>query len=64
MLWSLVTRNAAKALQWPSDIGELADFVVFDVSTEQPLRDILESDQLPREVWIGGVRRIPPASPC
>jgi aminodeoxyfutalosine deaminase len=66
MLWQMVTRNAARAIQWEADLENAADFVVFDVSTNQPLREILEDDRMPREVWIGGekLRRNPPVSPC
>jgi cytosine/adenosine deaminase-related metal-dependent hydrolase len=43
-----------------------ADFVIFDVNTADPLREILEADRRPREVWAGGqrVRHTHPASPC
>jgi cytosine/adenosine deaminase-related metal-dependent hydrolase len=55
-LWTMVAHRSG-----------IADLVVFDVSTDQPLTEILESDRLPREVWIAGekiTRTSPPASPC
>ena len=67
MLWQMATRNAARALGWEKELETAADFVVFDVSTDQPLAEILETDRLPREVWIAGqkITRTPrPASPC
>ena len=54
-LWQMATTSAAKAIQWKGELNDLADLVVFDVSTDDPLREILETpDRLPREVWIGG----------
>lgn len=58
LLWSLITRCAARALRADS-IGQLAegaaaDLCVFDVKTRDPLREILEMTSLPREVWLGG----------
>jgi cytosine/adenosine deaminase-related metal-dependent hydrolase len=54
-LWQMATTRAAKAIQMEKMIGSLtrgmtADFVVFDVRTDDPLREILETDVLPR-VW-------------
>jgi len=65
VLWRMATINALLAVRWVSDFVH-GDFVVFDVSTDQPLTEILESDRLPREVWIEGekITRIPPASTC
>jgi cytosine/adenosine deaminase-related metal-dependent hydrolase len=56
-LWEMGTLEIA---------ASLGDFVIFDVHTADPLREILETDRRPREVWVCGerVRHIPPASPC
>jgi aminodeoxyfutalosine deaminase len=59
-IWHMATIRAARAIQWDDELGSIApgkfaDFVVFNVSTDQPLREILEDPKgLPREVWIGG----------
>jgi hypothetical protein len=37
-----------------------ADLVVFPIATGDPLKEILETDVLPREVWVEG-RPIDPA---
>jgi len=61
-IWEMATSNA-----WQWDQTRRADFAVFPVSTDDPLREILEDrSRLPREVWIAGVRitNTPPASPC
>jgi aminodeoxyfutalosine deaminase len=59
MLWSMATTRAAKALQMESSVGSLtggkrADFVVFKAGGNNPLNAILETDQLPMQVFIGG----------
>lgn len=49
-IWATATRNA-----WMEGQGLFADFSVFDVSTDEPLKEILENaSALPREVWIDG----------
>jgi cytosine/adenosine deaminase-related metal-dependent hydrolase len=63
-LWRIATLHGAKALGWEDGLGSLAagkkaDFVAFDVSTDEPLTEILEADILPREVWIAGERATP-----
>jgi aminodeoxyfutalosine deaminase len=65
-LWRMGTLNGAKALQWDDEIGSIqngksADLTIFNVSTNDPLREILEdSTRLPSQVWIKGN----PVSPC
>jgi cytosine/adenosine deaminase-related metal-dependent hydrolase len=64
LLWSLVTTRGAAALGMGEKIGQLspglsADLCVFDVRTADPLREILENDELPRQVWRGGGRYFP-----
>jgi cytosine/adenosine deaminase-related metal-dependent hydrolase len=59
LLWSMVTTRAARALGMEGRGGRLlpgmlADLCVFEVTSDDPLRGILERDALPREVWIGG----------
>ena len=56
-LWQMATVNAAQAIGM--DVGRLeagapADMAVFDVSSDEPLTEILESNRRPREVWIAG----------
>ncbi len=58
-VFSLATIRAARALGMAGRVGEIsvgaaADFCVFDVSGEEPLREVLESSALPRETWIEG----------
>jgi cytosine/adenosine deaminase-related metal-dependent hydrolase len=57
-LWEMATINAGSALGFAGiaqmEPGFAADLVVFDAGTEDPLRDILESDQCPHQVWIAG----------
>jgi cytosine/adenosine deaminase-related metal-dependent hydrolase len=65
-LWAMVTVNAAAALGCDHagrlSLGAAADLCVFDAASDAPLREILESDVVPREVWLAGVRvdRAPP----
>jgi cytosine/adenosine deaminase-related metal-dependent hydrolase len=64
LLWSLVTTRAATALGMPEKIGRLspglsADLCVFEIRTADPLREILENDALPEQVWRGGGRYYP-----
>jgi cytosine/adenosine deaminase-related metal-dependent hydrolase len=59
LLWSMITTRAARALGMEQRCGRLlpgmlADLCVFAVTSDDPLREILERDALPREVWIGG----------
>lgn len=63
-LWSLVTSRAAIALEMSHRIGQLnpglsADLCVFEVHTSDPLREILENNALPQQVWRGGGRYFP-----
>ncbi|HWE02365.1 MAG TPA: amidohydrolase family protein [Tepidisphaeraceae bacterium] len=58
-LWELATVRAARALEMESRIGSLtpgkaADFVAFSTRGNEPMREILESDSLPSNRWIGG----------
>ncbi|HEX4125421.1 MAG TPA: amidohydrolase family protein [Tepidisphaeraceae bacterium] len=58
-LWELVTTRAAKALMQDREIGSLeagkwADMVAFDAVGDDPLREILETDAMPTQVWIAG----------
>ena len=36
--------------------GKAADFVVFDVTTDAPLAELLQTGRSPTEVWIAGQR--------
>jgi len=61
-LWALATTNAARMLRM-ADVGSLseghsADAVVFPVRSRDPLREILESNVLPVEVWIAGCEKV------
>jgi cytosine/adenosine deaminase-related metal-dependent hydrolase len=58
-LWEMATTRAAKALLRDGEIGSLdngkwADMIAFDAPGRDPLREILETDALPREIWIAG----------
>jgi cytosine/adenosine deaminase-related metal-dependent hydrolase len=58
-LWEMATMRGAKALMWDGEIGSLepgkwADMIAFDTRGADPLREILESQVLPRGVWIAG----------
>jgi cytosine/adenosine deaminase-related metal-dependent hydrolase len=58
-LWELITMRAAIALEAQSNIGslqpgKLADAVIFPVTSNDPLREILESPLQPKEVWLDG----------
>jgi cytosine/adenosine deaminase-related metal-dependent hydrolase len=62
-LWELITLRGAAALQMQNEIGSLtagkaADFVIFRAREGEPLRNVLESDATPNEVWISGERHI------
>ena len=51
--------RAAIALEAQSNIGslqpgKLADAVIFPVTSNDPLREILESPLQPKEVWLDG----------
>lgn len=68
-LWQMATIRGARAIEMADAVGSItarkaADFAVFSVSGDQPLTELLENDLTPREVWIGGVKRNPSASPC
>lgn len=58
-LWKLATTRAARALDEHGSRGSLragaaADFVVFPAEGNDPLQNVLDSDRLPLDVWIGG----------
>ncbi len=60
-LWELITTRAALALEAQSDVGSLqpgkmADAAIFATSGDDPLREILETNIKPNEVWLGGQR--------
>jgi cytosine/adenosine deaminase-related metal-dependent hydrolase len=68
-LWELATTRAAKAIEMDDVVGSLtpgkaADFVTFEVKTNDPLAEVLAQSRLPGEVWIGGAKGTRPASPC
>lgn len=61
-LWEMATTRAALAIRMQASIGRLApgyhaDFCVFPVSSNDPLREILESSVLPTAIYISG--RVP-----
>ena len=59
-LWEMATLRAARAIRSDDRIGSItagknADFVAFPVSkVGEPLREIVESQELPSKVWIDG----------
>ena len=58
-LWQMVTTRAARAIRMDDAVGNLnsgnaADFVVFEATTTDPLREILEQGRRPQQVWISG----------
>ena len=60
-LWRLATTNAAKALGMQGQVGELsvgaaADVLAFSVRGTEPLLEILDTDPLPKHLWIAGTR--------
>jgi cytosine/adenosine deaminase-related metal-dependent hydrolase len=59
-LWEMATTRAARALG-VADAGVLrpgcfADLVVFPCATDDPLREILQRENMPAAVWIDGKR--------
>jgi cytosine/adenosine deaminase-related metal-dependent hydrolase len=57
-LWGMATTRAAAAIGLADHAGALipgrdADLVAFNVSTDEPLLEVLRSDCLPRQVWGG-----------
>ena len=64
LLWEMTTLRAAKAIQSETQagsltVGKVADFVAFLSISNDPLREVLENDALPRKVWVAG-REIAP----
>jgi cytosine/adenosine deaminase-related metal-dependent hydrolase len=62
-LFEMVTTRAAQALGMAGDVGAIqpgawADFCMFPIpsGSADPLLAILESDVVPRELWVGGQR--------
>jgi cytosine/adenosine deaminase-related metal-dependent hydrolase len=58
-LWELATTRAARAVGSNAgtiNIGRAADLVAFEISGDDPLREVLESDRLPVRVWAAGGR--------
>ena len=58
-LWAMATFRAARAIGWADRIGSItpgkrADFAAFPVKSNDPLREILETQVLPRGVWVEG----------
>jgi cytosine/adenosine deaminase-related metal-dependent hydrolase len=61
-IFEMATVQGAKALRMENRIGRIApgfapDFCIFDVKSNRPLHELLESEILPREVWIAGIRQ-------
>ncbi|HZL36183.1 MAG TPA: amidohydrolase family protein [Tepidisphaeraceae bacterium] len=61
-LWELATVRAARAIGCENQVGSLAigkaaDFAIFDAPSDDPMREILQNDRLPNEVWINGARQ-------
>lgn len=60
-LWEMATLRAARAIQMQDEVGSIsprkrADLVSFAISSNDPLREILESSITPKDVWIDGER--------
>ncbi len=60
-LWQMATLRAARAVGQANLVGSIApgkaaDFVTFKAMEDDPLRAILESDEVPESVWIAGER--------
>jgi len=60
-LWEMATVRAARAIGQEGAVGSIlrgkrADFAVFPARSSHPLAEVLESDVLPSQVWIGGAR--------
>ena len=58
-LWEMVTMRGARAIEAEAKVGRLAaglmaDFSVFAVETDEPLRGILERNLTPTQTWIEG----------
>ncbi|HWE96684.1 MAG TPA: amidohydrolase family protein [Tepidisphaeraceae bacterium] len=58
-LWELATVRPARAIGMETRVGTLeggkaADFVLFAASGNDPLATVLESETLPKQVWIAG----------
>lgn len=58
-LWQLATLNAARALGLEAEVGSLspgkyADFAIFRAEGNEPLTHVLESGDVPVDVWIAG----------
>lgn len=58
-LWEMATVRGARALGQSDRVGSLtpakdADLIVFPVTTNDPLEELLERDVLPNQVWAAG----------
>jgi aminodeoxyfutalosine deaminase len=59
-LWEMATINGARAIEIVDQAGSLtvgkrADFISFGISSDEPLREILENPSMvPNGVWIDG----------
>jgi cytosine/adenosine deaminase-related metal-dependent hydrolase len=58
-LWQLATTRASRAIAADPPAGQLtigavADFTIFRAASDDPLREILETDTLPISTWIAG----------
>jgi cytosine/adenosine deaminase-related metal-dependent hydrolase len=59
-LFEMATARGARALGLQDQIGTLsrgksADFVIFEISSADPLRELLENNVTPRETWMRGM---------
>lgn len=65
-LWEMATTRAARGL-WRRDVGAIArgmraDLVAFPVQTNDPLREILETQVAPATTFVSGERIVPPST--
>jgi cytosine/adenosine deaminase-related metal-dependent hydrolase len=59
-LWEMATVRAARAIGADDRVGSItvgkrADFVAFSLSGDDPMREVLESQLLPSQVWTEGM---------